>query len=198
MPTFVQIAELENINKQKTPFVGKPGIIEKGADVSFYLPISDPVRTAWTRQEEKIIVDGVLAQARVMDGTLAIPADADYPDDICYYAAANYPQRQRVKWYRPQLTNSSDAGRYKYIKLDERLIKLWDENQSIYFYTDRDQQVPISIQLSSLSVNIDLMNSKRYHADIVPFLKKEWLHKQNGVLTEEQKVFCRQKESPNS
>jgi len=193
MPTFVQIAELENINKQKTPFVNKPGVIEKGADISFYLPITDPVCTAWTRQENKIIVNGVFAQIIIIDDkyTLAVPADADYPDDIRYYAATNYPHRQVVKWYIPQ---SPVTGRYKYLKLDIRLKKLWDKNQSVYFYNSLDQQEPIKIQLSSLSVNIDLKNSKRYHAAIVPFLEKEWIKKQGGLLTDEQKAFCQKKD----
>ncbi len=202
VPNFVQIAELENINQQQTPFVGKPSVIERGADVAFYLPIIDPVRTAWKRQVESIVVSGVLAQARMSDDeyTLAVPAGVNYPKGQCYYAANNYPHRLQVEWYEPKLTNSRDAGRYRYLKLDERFIQLWEENQSIYFYTDLKQQEPVTLQLPSLLADVDLMNSKRYHADIIPLLEAEWAKNAKSILKEMWQEFCRQKkhQQPNT
>ena len=198
IPDFVQIAEIENINKQQTPFAGKPGIIEKGADIAFYLPVADPVRTTWTRQVESIVVSGVLAQAKVADDeyTLAVPAGVSYPKGECYYAAENYPHRLLVEWYQPKHTNSRDAGWFRYLKLDERFIQLWEENQSIYFYKDLEQQEPISLQMPSLLADVDLMNNKRYHADIVPILEKEWSGRKfnpEGELYKMWQEFCRQK-----
>ena len=202
IPDFVQIAEIENINKQQTPFVGKPSVIERGADVAFYLPVADPDRAAWKRQVESVVVNGVLAQARMSDDeyTLAVPAGVDYPKGQCYYAANNYPYRLQVEWYEPKLINSRDADRYRYLKLDERFIQLWEENHSIYFYTDLEQQEPATLQLPSLLADVDLMNSKRYHADILPLLEAEWAMNTNGILKEMWQEFCRQKkhQQPNT
>lgn len=200
IPDFVQIAEIENINKQQAPFVGKPSVIERGADVAFYLPIADPDRAAWKRQVESIVVNGVLAQARKLDGEyiLAVPAGVNYPKGQCYYAANNYPHRLLVEWYEPKFPNSKDVGLYRYLKLDERFIHLWEENHSIYFYTDLEQQESATLQLPSLLADIDLMNSKRYHADIIPLLEAECAMNKNGILKEMWQEFCRQKKHQQS
>jgi hypothetical protein len=195
VPNFVQIAELENINQQQTPYVSTPSVIEHGADVAFYLPVADPDRAAWKQQVESIVVNGVLAQARMSDEeyTLAVPAGVDYPKGQCYYAANNYPYRLLVEWYEPKLTNSRDASRYRYLKLDERFIQLWEENHSIYFYTDLKQQEPVTLQLPSLLADVDMMNSKRYHADIIPLLETEMAMNTDDTLKEMWQEFCRQK-----